>query len=62
MLESRKMSNQDIVVRFDMVADFWTHGREAYQATLGDYDEGSKVGTGHTPLNAIVDLLDQLEG
>lgn len=56
------MSNQDIIVHFDVVADFWTHGREAYQASLGDYDEGSKVGTGHTPLNAIVDLLDQLEG
>jgi hypothetical protein len=52
----------EIVVEFDMVSDFWTHGREAWQATVGDYDLDCTVGTGATPLAAIVDLLDQLGG
>jgi hypothetical protein len=52
----------DIIVHHDAMADYWTFGREAWHATVGDYDEGSRVGTGKTPLDAIVDLLDQLEG
>ena len=54
-------SNPDIVVVHDHMADFWTFGREAWHATLGDYDLYCTVGTGATPLDAIVDLLDQIE-
>lgn len=52
---------QDIVVVYDPTAAYWTFGREAWQATIGDYDLDCTVGTGKTPLDAIVDLLDQLE-
>lgn len=48
----------EIVVTYDEQAAFWTFGREAYHATFGDYDLGATVGTGKTPLDAIVDLLD----
>jgi len=51
----------EIEVHHDHVADFWTFGREAYQATFGGYDLGCTVGVGKTPLDAIVDLLDQME-
>jgi len=51
----------DIVVVFDDMAAFWTFGREAYHATFGDYDLGCKVGIGATPLEAIADLLDQVQ-
>jgi hypothetical protein len=51
----------DIVVKHDDMAAFWTFGREAWHATFGDYDLGCTVGTGKTPLDAIVDLLDQAE-
>jgi hypothetical protein len=54
--------DQDIIVIHDDVAAFWTHGREAYHATVGEFDLGCTVGSGATPLDAIVDLLDQLEG
>lgn len=33
-----------------------------WTATEGDYDIGCTVGSGKTPLDAIVDLLDQIEG
>ena len=49
----------DIVVTHDPVADFWTG--QGWVATVGDYDLDCTVGTGKTPLDAIVDLLDQLE-
>lgn len=32
-----------------------------YMATFGDYDLDCTVGTGPTPLDAIVDLLDQTD-
>lgn len=52
---------QDIVVVYDPVAAFW-HAPSAWQATVGDYDLDCTVGHGRTPLDAIIDLLDQLEG
>ena len=52
---------QDIIVTHDAMADYWTFGREAWQATFGDYDLDCLVGTGHIPLDAIVDLLDKAE-
>ena len=51
----------DIVVVYDDMAAFWTIGKEAWHATVGDYDLDCTVGTGPTPLAAIVDLLDQIE-
>lgn len=54
-------SEPDIKVVFDEMAAFWTFGREAWHATFGDYDLGCTVGSGKTPLDAIVDLLDQTE-
>lgn len=51
----------EIVVVYDEMSAFWTFGREAYQATVGDYDLGSTVGRGKTPLDAIIDLLDQID-
>jgi len=51
----------DITVVYDHVAAFWTFGREAWFATVGDYDLDCTVGTGKTPLDAIVDLLDQID-
>lgn len=51
----------DIVVVFDPVAAFWS-APDAWQATVGGYDLDCTVGRGCTPLDAIVDLLDQLEG
>lgn len=51
---------QDIVVTFDPVAAYWSP-RDAWQATVGDYDLYCTAGYGKTPLDAIVDLLDQLE-
>lgn len=51
----------DIVVIFDPVAAYWDDN-SAWQATVGDYDLDCTVGHGKTPLDAIVDLLDQLEG
>jgi len=33
-----------------------------YMATYGDYDLDCMTGLGATPLDAIVDLLDQSEG
>jgi len=48
--------DQEIKVTEDMYAPFaW------YIATFGDYDLDCLVGTGSTPLEAIVDLLDQAE-
>jgi hypothetical protein len=56
-----KLKLPEIEVTFDEQAAFWTFGREAWHATFGGYDEGCTVGTGKTPLAAIVDLLDQTE-
>lgn len=55
-------SEPEIVVRFDMHAAFWGAHDMMYVATVGDYDLDCTCGYGHTPLNAIVDLLDKLEG
>lgn len=52
----------EIEVTFDEAAAFWTRGREAWHATFGGYDLDCTIGTGKTPLDAIVDLLDQTEG
>ena len=43
----------EIVVKEDMYAP-WTW----YIATFGDYDLDCTYGSGRTPLDAIVDLLD----
>lgn len=51
---------QDIVVVHNMYAPLGSDTQ--YMATVGDYDLDCTVGTGRTPLDAIVDLLDQLEG
>lgn len=51
----------DIVVTFDDTAAFWCADC-SYVATVGDYDLDCTYGTGRTPLDAIVDLLDKLEG
>ena len=62
-VQARKpVQRPEIEVTFDEQAAFWTFGREAWQATFGGYDLGCTVGTGSTPLAAIVDLLDQTEG
>jgi hypothetical protein len=49
--------DQDIIVTEDIHAP-WTW----YIATYGDYDLDCHYGSGRTPLDAIVDLLDQTEG
>ena len=47
----------EIIVTEDIHAP-WT----SYTATFGDYDLDCTYGSGRTPLDAIVDLLDQAEG
>ena len=47
----------EIVVVQDMYAPY-----VLFFATFGDYDLDCMMGTGHTSLDAIVDLLDQAEG
>lgn len=54
-------TSPEIEVVHDAMSDYWTFGREAWHATFGDYDLGCTVGTGKTPLDAIVDLLEQTE-
>lgn len=49
---------QDIIVTEDMYAP----RSDYYVATFGEFDLDCLAGRGHTPLDAIVDLLDQLEG
>lgn len=51
----------EIVVTHDDMAAFWGAADSVWQATFGDYDLDCMVGTGRTPLDAIVDLLDQAE-
>lgn len=46
---------QEIVVSEDIHAP-WTW----YVATFGDYDLDCTYGSGRTPLDAIVDLLDNI--
>jgi hypothetical protein len=46
----------DIEVHEDIYAP-WSW----YIATFGDYDLDCRYGSGRTPLDAIVDLLDQVE-
>lgn len=53
--------DQDIVVTFNYDAASWGCHDCQYNATVGDYDLDCTVGNGRTPLDAIVDLLDQLE-
>lgn len=50
----------EISVEFDADAAFWAN--EGWYAFQGDYDLDCIVGHGRTPLDAIVDLLDKLEG
>jgi hypothetical protein len=52
---------RDIITVHDPVAAFWD-ADSAWQSTFGDYDLDCTVGTGRTPLDAIVDLLDKAEG
>jgi hypothetical protein len=54
--------DQDIVITHDDQAAFWGARDCEWNATVGDYDLDCTVGQGCTPLDAIVDLLDQLEG
>lgn len=49
---------QDIIT---LPNDYPTLGCEWF-STVGDYDLDCTVGHGRTPLDAIVDLLDKLEG
>lgn len=49
---------QDIIVTLDHYAPV----QFRYVATEGDYDLDCTYGQGKTPLDAIVDLLDLLEG
>jgi hypothetical protein len=48
----------EIVVTEDMYAP----RSDYYVATFGDFDLDCLTGRGHTPLDAIVDLLDKAEG
>lgn len=50
----------EIEVVHDDVAAFWC-ADSAWQATFGGFDLDCMVGSGRTPLDAIVDLLDQAE-
>lgn len=50
-------THAEIIVTEDMYSP-WTW----YIATFGDYDLDCTYGSGCTPLDAIVDLLDQVEG
>jgi len=50
----------DIIVTEHHYAAFWDAGSR-YMATVGDYDLDCTYGQGKTPLDAIVDLLDQIE-
>lgn len=52
---------QDIVVTFDDAAAFWGATCTQWFATEGDFDLDCTVGFGKTPLDAIIDLLDQLQ-
>lgn len=51
----------EIEVEFDDMAHFWGAYDSQYNATFGGYDLDCMVGSGRTPLDAIVDLLDQAE-
>jgi hypothetical protein len=51
----------EIEVTFDGMAAFWGAHDSQYVATFGSYDLDCTVGHGRTPLDAIVDLLDQVE-
>jgi hypothetical protein len=53
--------DKDIVVVYNDQANFWGCYDCQYNATFGDYDLDCMVGNGKTPLDAIVDLLDQVE-
>lgn len=55
-----KHSLNNIVVVYDYAADFWTFGKEAYHATIGEFDLGSTVGSGATIIDAVIDLLAQI--
>jgi hypothetical protein len=51
----------EIEVVFCDDAAFWGAHDCQYQATFGGFDLDCMVGNGRTPLDAIVDLLDQEE-
>ena len=51
----------EIIVTEDHEAVFWGATDCRYIATEGDYDLDCTYGQGRTPLDAIVDLLDQIE-
>lgn len=54
-------SEPEIEVAFDDMAAFWGALDSQYVATFGSYDLDCMVGSGRTPLDAIVDLLDRAE-
>lgn len=51
----------EIEVAYDDQANFWGAYDSQYVATFGGYDLDCIHGQGRTPLDAIVDLLDQAE-
>ena len=51
----------EIEVTHDDQAAFWGARDCEYVATFGSYDLDCTVGSGKTPLDAIVDLLDKTE-
>lgn len=51
----------EIKVQLNEDAAFWGCP-QPWEAVEGDYDLDCTVGSGATPLDAIVDLLDQIEG
>lgn len=57
--------DQDIIVKQNeyLASGIMPRGCESllWEATVGDYDLDCTVGKGKTPLDAIVDLLDQIE-
>lgn len=52
----------EIEIYHDREAAFWGAEDSQYVATEGAYDLDCTTGLGRTPLDAIVDLLDKLEG
>jgi hypothetical protein len=51
----------EIAVVYDDQANFWGAYDSQYVATFGSYDLDCMTGSGRTPLDAIVDLLDRAE-
>jgi hypothetical protein len=57
-IAGEQIMEQEIQVTEDVYAP----RSDYYVATFGDFDLDCLTGRGHTPLDAIVDLLDKAEG